>query len=832
MVFGPVQAFTKENVKVRWFERYTSDAVNKKFLGIPRGVYLGFIPVASGLTLTLKTDVVLTLVTTTATGTFAIGDTLTGGTSGATAVVRVVSVGFVLVDSVVGTFIDGETIDNGVDSVTLGKFISEGISHARVVADNPVSPDTSEDMVDIFTRVDESLDFTGFPDGTYFVLAKATYQIGQVTTATIETRTTPDPDKTKEVLICTVDKVGGSLTIVAEAPTTRDEPFAYDGQRIGFMPGGSIESLLTAILTAQEVIASRRGSDGVIAPTFSPGLPQTTGLPSRLNRDLSKEGMADRLGKAVVNVQGNDYVIAAPTSQINVSSSFAARARDVRPVKDVTTGTLPTGVPIAIEANGSENINLTLTNILGAFIVGDQITGDDSTATGIIQSISGDTLTINDIVGSFFVGEGVTGTSAGPPTGDILAIDFREGAITSEEPPSVIGDFDRNVVVVIDTLTNKRPIDSVGDVIYGRLRFGPPGAGPVFDSGEITLTGTVNYVNSNAAVTGTATDFLNEVAAGDIIEGADGRFYEVDSVSGAVNLDLPVAKPYIGPTASVANPRRRRFLLDFVKYSGGAEATATIAAGTYRIFFPAWFSRNRSNFDYDVAMLQPGEQFIPPASTTLPGLALLAVDGGVVPGTVVQANDSRLVGIGQTDTITADQGLQNAGDDVNAIIRPSSGCALGRFGNATTITPTVSIASGAAGPTALNDGTIVIPANTFRLFAIIHYECHMFLNDPFNGIAVTDAVVTLDISNGANSGEVTSWDGYNLRMQSQSFAPNNFEIDHGATLSRMIILTTTKTTAFDPASSLTVEWGEIRREAGNNTFAITVRERKIEVWGF
>jgi len=44
MALFPTEVLAKENVKARWKERYTSEAMNKKFLGIPNGVYLGFEP--------------------------------------------------------------------------------------------------------------------------------------------------------------------------------------------------------------------------------------------------------------------------------------------------------------------------------------------------------------------------------------------------------------------------------------------------------------------------------------------------------------------------------------------------------------------------------------------------------------------------------------------------------------------------------------------------------------------------------------------------------------------------------------------------------------------
>lgn len=45
-----------ESIKFRYGERYISEAANKKFLGIPRGVYLGFIPSFSGNLLHLDPD--------------------------------------------------------------------------------------------------------------------------------------------------------------------------------------------------------------------------------------------------------------------------------------------------------------------------------------------------------------------------------------------------------------------------------------------------------------------------------------------------------------------------------------------------------------------------------------------------------------------------------------------------------------------------------------------------------------------------------------------------------------------------------------------------------
>ena len=53
---GPSFVFGQEDVKYRHGERYTSEASNRKFLGIPLGVYLGFVPNFSNDTLTLSPD--------------------------------------------------------------------------------------------------------------------------------------------------------------------------------------------------------------------------------------------------------------------------------------------------------------------------------------------------------------------------------------------------------------------------------------------------------------------------------------------------------------------------------------------------------------------------------------------------------------------------------------------------------------------------------------------------------------------------------------------------------------------------------------------------------
>jgi len=652
MVAGPVQSFSRDNIKARWTERYTSDAVNKKFVGIPRGCYLGFVPSPTGLILSLKPD--KSIAYSAPSGVFVEGETLTGGTSGATAVVRVVSLNYILIDTIVGgPFAVGETISTGSGSASVEHFGEEGVSLARVVSSSSLAAGRSEHMIDVITSDTVDLNFTGFADGVYYVILTASYEVGQTTIGNIVTRTTPPPTGPQEVLICVATKVGVGLTVSATTPLTRHDPHAFVGTRIGFMPGGSIESLQQAIIATDEIVAARQFSDGTTAPAFNPVSPQTTGVPFRLNTDLGNVAMGGRLGKVASAIGGNQFTLAGPASQANVSGSFSTRNRDVEPFRDLSPATgigLPTGIVPAIKAGGSEAVQLTLSGIVGSFAVGLPVIGSSSGATAIIKTVdgTGTVLTVGDFVGTPFIGEVITQT-APPATGTIApgGIDLLEGAITGLTGTTT----GSNVCVVIDTATGRKAIDSSGNPIFGRLVFDPTGG--LSNSGDYDLStsgGLLNFTASTTTVVvssapGTVTT-PDMIAVGDLIEGDDGRFYEVASIAGSPNVtsfNVPVSKPYVGPTqVNVASRRRRRFLLEFKIVSSGVESAATLAAGTYKFFFPAWFTLEKSNLDATLQMLAPGDTSVPQASSSLAGVALAA------PGHV--SSPAALIGAIQTAT--------------------------------------------------------------------------------------------------------------------------------------------------------------------------------------
>jgi hypothetical protein len=771
MTLGPTEVLTKDNVKVRWGERYTSDALNKKFLGIPRGIYLGFVPSASGLVLTLNPDRAVTL-TSASTTPFAINDVITGGTTATNAVVYAISNGFLLIGTPsggTGSFAAGETITavpSGASGV-VGAYTNEAISFARTVSSTPLVPGRSEDMVDLITGDPVTLDFTGFNDGTYFVYATGAYSVGAVTTGTLSSRTAPPPNGTSEVLTCEVTKLGLALTIQASSastPPTRQEPFATAGSRIGFMPGGAINSLLAAVATTDEVVASRIDISGTTATTFNPAESETTGLPARLASDLSQAGSASRLGKLLNIVQGNDYdpTVTTPISNValtgtaspvyNISGSFAGRIRDHQPFRDETNGTIPaqtltlsplvgtflvgetvtgangstaiiqsltistitiyniigygftvgeviegntsaaTGtitisaggvrVPVVIDPNSSDVVTLTLS---AGFAVGTTLTGDASRAQGVVRAATGTTVDLDQLLGLFRINETV---NVGAATVNVIS--QRIGAVTAQAGQAINtitanGDAEHNIVSIRETQAGHKPVDSNGNPIYGRTLFGPNGVAAPGGGGPgelLVATGAgqqLNFVNGSTIVTNNSLDFTQYFLPGDIIEGADGRFYEVSPTwtPSMSSLSLTTGKPYLGPNASAGlgvgpGPRRRRrYLLELVSLATGLETAQTLSQGVnipslalFRPFFPCWFTEEQTNYTGLFAREAPGD-----------GIFLANPNGSdTTPGHIVQTNDVRLAkitaelgGAGQTGLEPIVNFIQGSGITITVI---------------------------------------------------------------------------------------------------------------------------------------------------------------------
>lgn len=253
----PGHTFTVEQVKFRRGEKYVSLAANQQFLGVPYGVYVGF--------------------------TITISDTV----------------------------------------ITLSPDTDCEFSFLRVLStDDPVA------VVDVYSESALTLDFADWivasqalTPGVVFpvyIIARASYQFGQESTAEVFTRVTPAVGDA-EILLGVVAFDGTDLSVDSSQPLARGNPFAWDNAPLGygFMQDGDATDLINGLSVTSEVEDARTDISGFVWSTLN----------DRLIEDLSGSTMAARLALSVQAVQANDYVIAAPTTSVNVSSSFAAISR-------------------------------------------------------------------------------------------------------------------------------------------------------------------------------------------------------------------------------------------------------------------------------------------------------------------------------------------------------------------------------------------------------------------------------------------------------------------------------------------------------------------------
>ena len=261
MALGPVQAFTGTDTKLRWTDLYASDSINKVFLGMPRGIYLGFTPIVTGQTLTLQRDTAIVFES--LIGTFTVGDTVVGGASGATAIIRLVQtnlpgLGVINVDTVTGVFADGETLSAPGATATLNQITTDDTSIAKLSTTSTYAGGRTEEAITIILGADVVLDFAPgtITNGTYFVMVTASYEIGLESTAQVISRKFDPPDGRLEIGVCSVTKFGATLLLDPITTINRTNPYADDTTRVGFMPPGSISFLSSALQTVQEVTAA------------------------------------------------------------------------------------------------------------------------------------------------------------------------------------------------------------------------------------------------------------------------------------------------------------------------------------------------------------------------------------------------------------------------------------------------------------------------------------------------------------------------------------------------------------------------------------------------
>jgi len=287
----PAHAFDKTEIKVRYGERYVSQAVNKKFLGFPFGVYRGFTPATTAGSLVLRLE----------------PDGITG-----TSLARAQSTTeLVSVDIVIDAVVQLDFSDHD--------FGTEPTAYAMVRAAASLGGATSGE---VFTRA------TGPADLTEQLLCVVTKPAADLEIAA-------DP--------------------AAGPAVERDTPYAYAGAPMGygFMASGAVEQISAAVAMVGEVEDSRTDLDDVyhdwdpLDVTPPPGV--ELGLADRIVADLQPDAIAGRLGLVYRVVRSNEHTTAIETSEVNVSSSFTETARLRLPVLTLDGGGSETQVGVVTD---------------------------------------------------------------------------------------------------------------------------------------------------------------------------------------------------------------------------------------------------------------------------------------------------------------------------------------------------------------------------------------------------------------------------------------------------------------------------------------------------
>ncbi len=201
----------------------------------------------------------------------------------------------------------------------------------------------------------------------------------------------------------------------------------------------------------------------------------------------------------------------------------------------------------------------------------------------------------------------------------------------------------RNVAIALNADSHDRLLDNETNrnVLVGRI----------VQEDDFLLDGTITFTNALTTVTGDASaQFLTQLEVGDTVQGADGKFYEVASITSDTQLALSNA--YQGATAGSANLLRRRINLVFLVASTGSEVAFPLEETiNVEFFFPAFVDLSRGNFDAYAMLHRPAERPpVPDATTTIPGKVENAVTGGFV-GSILLQNKGVAVGGGPFHTL-------------------------------------------------------------------------------------------------------------------------------------------------------------------------------------
>jgi hypothetical protein len=207
-----------------------------------------------------------------------------------------------------------------------------------------------------------------------------------------------------------------------------------------------------------------------------------------------------------------------------------------------------------------------------------------------------------------------------PPNGSSTV----EGAVAGPT------DTSNNICPLVDATNGRRIVDTNGNLIYGRL-----------DSATAALSGTMTFTVATPFVTGSGSAFLTELENGDLVQGADGIFYEVlDRTS---NTELELTTAYQSESAIQATPIRRRYTLTMVSLTTGIELLTPVDAEvTLRFFHTVWARlddvvANAFSVFKSRAELPP----VPEATDSVAGKIKLATTGGLA-GSIQRVEDNGL----------------------------------------------------------------------------------------------------------------------------------------------------------------------------------------------
>jgi hypothetical protein len=580
MAIFPVQYFDVERIKIRWGERYTSAALNERFMGLPPGVYRGFDPVVVGDTVELRvSEYGDSIVSAESSGDVAhpqarVTSTVTLDFTGHT-VWPVFAVAETNYSIGMATTADIKTVRvEEILSTVGGSPAAVDLSTVLAPLNLPVRPGTVSIAVILNGGTPATItdDGAGILSGTGLAgLGSINYTTGAMTGTTNVLQALSDlvltyrwtALGTKEILICKIDKPGATITVDTTVPTYRHTPVAYlGGYGFGYMPEGSVEDLQAANLTTTEVANARDGV-GQVLHTVG-GVP----LPVNLATVASPTTLPITPGGVLVEVTLNGGTPASFTDDGfgGLSGDGIIGSGSI----DYATGAM-TGITEVLDALSDVVFSPafpTLDERLDAELAGGGVHGMAGRLAlrgKMVETKVWDTgLTPDQRYWSGAVDPGWVGTGSSANVSD----DFKDKVVSGgSTEKGVVVDSLHNIVDLMDrdykAFITTNTTTGIDTNVYGRLTYA---TATLTDDGSpgITFAGA-------KVVTGTGTLFLTEVNPGDIIEGPDTNFYTVDSV--ADNFNLLLLENYGGiPGSTITGAERRRYTLTFYTFIGGTES--------------------------------------------------------------------------------------------------------------------------------------------------------------------------------------------------------------------------------------------------------------------